>query len=147
MMTIKNSTSIVLSIVCITFLATIFSCSKKSDPSAEEITKGFLTSGVWKISTVNAGGVDKTAAYAGMTLQFQSGSYSTTNGSPVWTTSGTWAFTDSNAKSVRREDNVIVDITTISSTSLVLSVQWNKTTLGKGRVESIVGANVFTFIK
>jgi hypothetical protein len=128
-------------------LLIIGSCSKKDDPSAEEINKGLLSSGTWKISSVAVDGVDRASLFTGMTLQFQAGSYTTANGGAVWPASGNWSFIDANALSIKRSDDVTVTISTITETSLVLGLTWSKTTLGKGRVDSFSGQHVFTFTK
>jgi hypothetical protein len=64
----------------------------------------------------------------------------------VWP-SGSWSFTDANATAFNRGDGISVQLTTLTETSLVMSLAWNKNTLGSGRVESIKGQHVFTMGK
>src|SRR6188768_2983290 len=119
-----------LSIVC---LFTISGCKKANEgPSVQEVNKVLLASGTWKINNVKVDGVDQTSQFSGMTLQFQAGSYTTVNGEPVWPTSGSWTFVDENAMTVRRNDDIVVTISTLSEGSLVLELNWSKTTLGHG---------------
>ncbi len=92
-------------------------------------------------------GVDKTSLYTGMTLSFTATNYTTTKGAPVWVASGTWAFSGNDGKIITRDDQIDVSIDQIADSQLVLSLTWNKTTLGGGRVESISGKHVYTFVK
>lgn len=132
----------------ILILAVVFlsSCGG-SDPSITDVNQGLLSSGTWKISNVNVDGTDQTSLFTGLTLQFTATNYTTTNGEPVWPASGTWSFTDDTATAVKRSDGVVVGISSISETSLVLTLTWDKTTLGTGRVNSVKGAHTFTFTK
>jgi hypothetical protein len=148
MKTINNKLfQLMLSVLVMFCLLTISSCGKKDDPSATEVNTGLLSSGTWKISSVVVDGTDRTSLFTGMTLQFQAGSYTTSNGGVVWPASGSWSFIDTNALSIKRSDDVTVTINTISETNLVLSLAWSKTTLGKGRVSSFKGQHVFSFTK
>ncbi|GHN02107.1 hypothetical protein WSM22_35960 [Cytophagales bacterium WSM2-2] len=126
----------------------ISSCSKSSSETPSEKALKLLT-GTWHISTVTVDGVDKTSQFAGFALTLVPGLYSTvaTVSNPVWSAAGTWSFTDNNATSITRDDNVVVNITSLTSTSLTLTLQWTKTTYGGGRTSSVSGTHVFTLNK
>lgn len=116
-------------------------------PTKKDEVTIVLLSGIWKVSNVTVNGVDKTEVYEGMTLKFSSSNYTTTTGRPVWPASGTWAFTSENATAFRRDDGVVVDIAQATNSSLQLGLTWDETTLGSGRLESVEGKHVFTFVK
>jgi hypothetical protein len=136
-------------------IATIFllSCSKASTPqpaSQQDMTKTLLTSATaaapWKIQSSSVDGVDQSALYNGFTIAFTSSSFTTANGGGIWPASGTWNFQGTDATTITRNDGVPVQIQ-ITSSSLVMTINWTKTTLGSGRTESTSGKNVFTMAK
>ncbi len=127
-------------------LFTFSHCSKKSDPTIVEINNGILTSKGWAIQTVMIDN-KSSSSFSGLTLNFTSTTYTTTNGKVVWPASGTWVFIDSNAKIVLRDDQVKVSLDEITESKLVLSLDWANPTLGGGRTNSVVGHHVFTFIR
>ena len=145
-----NSKPFVLILVSIAMLATITqltSCGKSDPaPSAQEQVKAKLTSALWKIQSVMVDGVDKTSLYTGLTLQFTATAYNSTNGKPVWPTSGTWSFTSTDATTIKRDDGIEITVAATDS-SLTLTLNWPTTTLGGGRAASVKGVNVFTFVK
>jgi len=114
-------------------------------PATEKVTNS-LKATPWKINSVMVDGVSSTF-FTGMNLTFTNTNYSSTNATPVWPVSGNWSFTNDAAKAFKRSDGVEVTIDAISETSLALSLNWNKTTLGSGRSESIRGKYIFTFRK
>jgi hypothetical protein len=134
----------------VSFLAAtllLIGCGGDSSPSASEVTTKQLTSSGWKISTVQVDGTDQTALFTNMTLSFTATNYATTKGGAVWPASGTWMFTDGTAKKIKRNDNLEVTIVEITDTSLKLSLSWAAGTFGSGRVSSIAGNHVFSFVK
>lgn len=129
------------------FLLTVGCSNNKPTLSSVDITtKQLINVGAWKVSGVSEDGVDKTAQYVNFTLTFTATSYSTTHGTPVWPTSGTWKFDDATAKSFSRDDGIDVTIENITESSLRLSFKWNQTTLG-GKLSSISGKIVFSLTK
>ncbi|CAN5415098.1 hypothetical protein BH09BAC3_BH09BAC3_05410 [soil metagenome] len=150
-MKLKLSTKpFLVALVSITLLAAITqltSCgSNDPAPTTQDQVKAKLVSGVWKIQSVTVDGVDKTSVYPGLTLQFTATTYSSSNGKPVWATSGTWEFTSSDATTIKRDDNIEVTVQA-TDTSLKLTLNWPTGTLGGGRVGSVKGVNIFTFTK
>ena len=137
--------SVVLLVLAVTLLD---SCKGDDDPSPADKNKEIISSGTWKIGNVTVGGVDQTNLFTGFTLQFTSaGTYTSANGSPVWSASGTWSFKDKTGLLVVRDDGKEVTVNTITTTSLVLTMNWDKTTLGSGRISSVAGEHVFTFTR
>ncbi|MBY0434619.1 MAG: hypothetical protein K2U26_10965 [Cyclobacteriaceae bacterium] len=125
-------------------------CSKKSDPApipATESVTALLTKGTWKISNVKVDGVDQTALFTGLTLTFSPSRYTSKNGGPIWPNDNSWSFTDDSATAFVRVDGLVVNIVSISESSLVLQMAWNKQTLGGGRANSVKGNHTFTFSK
>ena len=126
----------------------IQSCgSKGNDPLPVDQTKSVLTSGIWKLLSVSVDGVDKTSLYTGLTLSFTVSNFNSTNGRVIWPNSGTWQFTDGTGKNITRGDGLQIAIDEASTSKLVLKLTWNQTTLGPGRVNSLMGVNVFSFGK
>lgn len=67
----------------------------------------------------------------------------------MWPSHGTWSFTDDSGKtllvSLNNPDDVKVTIEKLNDSMLVISLHWNKTTLGSGRASSIAGDYIFEF--
>lgn len=122
-------------------------CKKDNvKPIADQVTD-ILTSSNWKIQNVTVDGVDHTSSFQGMTLSFTKTNYTATHGKVVWPATGTWKFTSQEAKSIERNDDIIVTISEATHDKLVLSFNWNKETIGTGRSASIKGSYSFTFTK
>lgn len=126
---------------------TLLSCDNGDGQSIEEETRELLIAHPWKSTNVVVDGVNQNSLFQNFTLTFTPTSYSSNNGEPVWITSGTWNFIDGSAKSFTRNDNVVVTIESITETTLKLSLQWNETTLGNGRINSVKGKHIFDFSK
>jgi hypothetical protein len=138
----------IFSLTVILSLFALSSCgSSGSTPSATEIATNQLRANTWRINTVTVDGVDQTSLFSGMTLSFTATNYTTTNGKVVWPASGMWSFTDDTAKKIKRSDNLEVSIVDVTTTTLKLSLTWATGTLGTGRIESVAGNHVFSFVK
>ncbi len=146
---VNQSLVYIFSLAVILSMLVLSSCGGGggSTPPATEVTTNQLKANTWRISTVTVDGVDQTTLFAGMTLSFTATNYTTTNGKAVWPASGTWSFTDNTAKKIKRSDNLEVTIAEVSSTTLKLSLNWATGSLGTGRVESVAGNHVFSFVK
>ncbi|MBX2896895.1 MAG: hypothetical protein KF763_15720 [Cyclobacteriaceae bacterium] len=141
---------LLLVIFSVSALFFISGCKKKEDdpkPSKQDEVTSVLTSATWKVSSVTVDGVDKTELYAGLTLRFTPTNYTSTNGVPVWPATGAWSFTTEEANAFQRSDGVLVEIIEVTATSLKLKLDWDETTLGSGRVGSVEGDHVFSFVK
>ena len=126
------------------------SCGSKGDPTPKETdaqkNEKILTSSVtsgWSVQSVMVDGVDDTSIYSKLKLSFTEGSFTATNGDPIWPASGTWKFTDDSGQTIQRGDGLIIGVDEITSTTLTLSLTWTETTLGPGRVKSTSGKHVF----
>ena len=123
------------------------SCKKPDPKPAEtEVVKGKLTSAGWTLQNVTVDGIDQTAVYQGLTLNFTATIYTTTKGGLVWPASGTWSFTDDTATTIKRDDGTEIKVEA-TDILLKLTLTWAKTTLGTGRVGSVKGLHVFTMKK
>lgn len=140
-------------VALLTFMAILAACGGDPDPApkteAEKRTE-ILTSGdaTWAPATtagVTVDGVDVTDdLFAGFTITFRDGTYTTPGGSPVWPAEDTWRFKDESATIIiRGSDEKEVTITQISATQLTLTLDWPITTTG-GRSTSLKGKHVFT---
>ena len=136
-----------LVLVAMTFAVIISVQGCKDEVPETDRVKGILKASTWTMQTVVVDAVDQSTVYKGLTLNFTDTGYSSTNGGVVWPASGTWVFADASAKTITRNDNLAITITEVTDAKLILSLTWAKTTLAGGRVESVKGLNVFTFIK
>lgn len=132
-----------LGVIVITLLIT--ACGGSDKENEKDRTNRLLKSTTWKLNRVTVDGVDKTSDYTGMTLKISDGTYTSTNGEPVWPTSGVWKLVDN--KTAERDGSETVRIEVLSETTLTLSLDWQKTTFGPGRISSIQGAYSVEFIK
>ena len=104
-----------------------------------------LTANTWTMQSLTIDGVADNTFFQGLKVTFTATGFTAVNGEPVWPASGTWAYTDANAQSFKRDDGVVVTIQNISATTLQVSIPWTQTTTG--RVSSVSGTHVFTFTK
>ncbi len=136
-----------IAIIIIAILLTHCGGSKSNDPAPvtepQRVTS-LLKTGTWKVQSVTVDGTDQSALFKGFTLSFTDAGFASVNGSAVWPSSGTWKFVSDQATSFTRDDGLVVTIQTVSSTQLIISLVWTKTTLGPGRVTSVKGTTVFT---
>jgi hypothetical protein len=142
----KNIANLFIAITVSSLL--LLSGCKSDDPQPEtDRVKVLLIANAWRIQTVTVDGTDQTALFTGLTLSFTNTNYSTTNGGVVWPASGTWNFTDDTAQKVLRNDGQEITVTEVTPTNLKLSLTRTTGTLSTGRVSSIAGNHVFSFIK
>jgi hypothetical protein len=148
MKNIKKIVTMVFSSLALCLVLMLASCGDDATQSEADRVKDILISGTWKVQTVGVGNTDQTLLYKNLTLTFTGANYTTTtNGANIWPASGGWSFTDDTAKTILRSDGVSMAVGEATTTKLVLSFQWNNTTIGPGRGESIAGPHVFTFGK
>lgn len=140
--------SLLISITSLVAMLLLASCGGDDETQSEtDRVRDILKSGTWKVQTVSVTNTDQTALYKNLTLTFTDANYTTTNGANVWPASGGWSFTDDTAKTISRSDGITIAVGEATTTKLVLSFDWGRTTIGPGRAESISGAHVFTFGK
>jgi hypothetical protein len=143
----KKITTVILLGMCLSGLLFMQSCKKDSPQPETERVKALLKSNTWKMQSVQVDNVDKTSVYAGFTLSFTDVNYSTTNGGGLWPATGTWTFVDDTGKKIKRNDNLEITLVEVTETSLKLSFNWSKTTLGPGRTSSVAGNHTFNMVK
>lgn len=127
--------------------ATNISCDDDEIIETDRVTQLLSTGGTWTMQSVNVTGTDQTALYDGLQLSFTESTYTSLNGGVVWPAAGTWQFTDETAKTIKRNDDVLITVNEVEEKKLVLAFTWNKTTLGSGRTTSIAGLHTFTFTR
>lgn len=129
------------------FVGTHLLVSCGDDPVSEtERVTSLLTAHPWKVSSVTVDNVSQSALFTNFAITFTATGFSTTNGAPVWPASGTWSFTDDNARAFTRGDGILVTIADVSSSALHLELVWSEGTLGSGKISSIAGTHVFQLI-
>jgi hypothetical protein len=145
----RNLIYILLSAFALSATLTLTSC-KNDDPGATETNLNRLTAHQWNLTKVTVDGVDKTSLFTGLALQWnKDNSFTVVNGGVMWPSSGTWSFTDGTAQtlfvSLGNSADAEVTIETLNDTNLVISLHWDETTLGPGRVKSVEGDHIFEF--
>lgn len=142
--------TLMASLATLILLVQLAACGGGGDPaptpSAQVGVKAKLTSGKWNMQTAQVEGVDKTATYSGLSVTFSASGYTTTNGKGLWPASGGWSFVDTEGKKIKREDGTEMTVE-VTDTSLKLSFNWTKATIGGGRAESLPGQHVLSFTK
>ena len=138
----------ILGVMVLSGVLLLSDCGSKSDPTPAAATEpqrvtGLMKTGTWKVQSVTVDGTDQSALFKNFTLSFTDAGFASVNGSAVWPSSGTWKFVNDQATSFTRDDGLVVTIQTVSSTQLIISLVWTKTTLGPGRVTSVKGTTVF----
>lgn len=119
------------------------SCTE-DELSDEEVTKQKLTESPWGDPMVTVDGVDESATYSDFSIDFSDGTYTSDNGEPIWSSSGTWEFKDNTGTIMILDGDLEVTINSVDDESLELVLQWEQTTfeLG-GRTNSIFGRHLF----
>jgi hypothetical protein len=122
-------------------------CSESGEQSEKEIVLKKLTSKTWILNSVTIDGVDKSNAFAGLTITFTATGLTVGNGNVIWPQESTWSFTDDTASAfIRSNDQVTVKILELTESMLKLELTWNTATFGPGgRPESVSGKYVFVF--
>lgn len=142
--------TLMASLATLILLVQLAACGGGGDPaptpSAQDGVKAKLTSGKWNMQTAQVDGVDKTATYSGLSVTFSASGYTTTNGKGLWPALGGWSFVDTEGKKIKREDGTEMTVE-VTDTSLKLSFNWTKATIGGGRAESLPGQHVLSFTK
>lgn len=141
----KNNIPYILTALILIAVVSLISSCGKPPVTEEEKVRNMLMSGTWQIQDVTVDGVNKNSLFNGFTIKFNDATYTTTNGGPIWPASGTWHV--SNPTTIVHNGGDVISISSITETSLVLNLEWDQTTLGGGRVESVSGNHTFTFSK
>ncbi|MFM7193210.1 MAG: hypothetical protein ACKOYP_00305 [Bacteroidota bacterium] len=130
----------------VAMLLLLMNCGGETPKTPNEKTEELLRSITWRLTTLTVDGVSSDR-YARMTLQFGTGTYTTTGGAPVWPALGTWVFEGTDGKRIKREDGLLLTVESASAAQIVLSFDWSKTTYTTGRMLSVAGKHLMTFVK
>ncbi|MFY0591766.1 hypothetical protein [Roseivirga sp.] len=79
-------------------------------------------SGQWGFGidgSIAVDGTDVSANYPGFALSFSDGTYATTNGADLFDATGTWEWTDEQARSLRLNDGKEINIQTLTDNKFV----------------------------
>jgi hypothetical protein len=109
----------------IVVLLVSFSCKEEAEPlTAEQRVTAVLTSGTWKVKSLYIDGIES-KAYADLTLNFTTTSFTAANGVPMWPTTGTWSFLDDSAVAIKRNDDVYLNLNVVDDNTLELNIFWS----------------------
>jgi len=108
----KNISQIklLMSLLCVLSLFMLTNCGKETPLTEAEKVTAVLASGQWKMNSALVDGTDQSSVYQGLTLNFTATGFTSTNGEPIWPATGTWQFTNDNARAMKRNDGVEVSI-------------------------------------
>lgn len=125
------------------------SCERKEVPtlSEERLNEIYLTSSPWRLERVTVDGINQTNTYRELILSFTRENYSSTNGRVIWPATDTWEFVNEGNTIFKRGDGILVTIQSITSNSMVLSLEWESTSIDTGRQLAIAGNHIFEFVK
>ncbi len=137
----------IVAILLIAATLVLPSCKGDDDPQSAFTPKqqevlDLLKTSAWKLKSVTVDGVAKDL-YSDLTITFSEGSFTSSGGEPVWTSTGTWTFTDDDATAFKRNDQTVVSISAVDANNLTLSMTWSQNTIGPGRASSVAGVHVF----
>jgi hypothetical protein len=141
----KLITKILVPVVIVIGLMFTSGCSG-DDPSASDVMLKKLTAHPWQLSNALVDGTDKTSVYSGLSLTFTKTNITATDITPSWPTTGTWEFTDGKAIAIIRNDDLEIQLVEVSKDVLKISYTWSSTTFEPGRVKSVSGNHVLTFV-
>jgi hypothetical protein len=129
----------------VVYVMGLMGCGKDDpQPSANDITTELLRSKPWQLSSTTIDGTSSNL-YSGLSVTFSTNTYTSVNGGKIWLASGTWNLAGDDGKKLLRDGTLQIDIQNISPTQLVISFNWNSTTLDNGRTESLKGLHRMTF--
>lgn len=146
MKTYKSLSPVLLAVLLLMESFLYSACDGGEEPKTQrQSTLEKLMAKTWKIKSVTADGVDVTSKFAGMSITFTETTFTVSNGSTLWSATDAWSFVNDEAVSIKRADNVQVEIASLSASSLTLTLQWSKSTFAPGREQSVSGNYTFVF--
>lgn len=117
-----------------------------SGPSLQDLTFEKLA-GNWTLSTngsIRLDGQNVSANYAGFSLSFADGSYTTTNAGDLFRANGTWQFVGETAESISLDSGEEITVLELTETRFVFSFSSNGT---GGTAAGIAGNYTITVVK
>ncbi|MBT1701440.1 hypothetical protein KK083_31390 [Fulvivirgaceae bacterium PWU4] len=146
MKTYKSLSPVLLAVLLLMESFLYSACDGDGEPkTARQSALEKLTAKTWKIKSVTADGADVTSKFAGMSITFTETTFTVSNGSTMWPATDVWSFVNDEAVSIKRGDNVQVEIAALTASSLTLTLQWSKNAFGPGRERSVTGNYTFIF--
>jgi hypothetical protein len=132
----------------------LWRCGGGDEPTKQEKVTKLLTQngGNWQPSALaNSITIDdidvEDELFPDFEITFSKTQITTLGTSPVWPASDTWMFKDKNADVIiRGSDDREITIVSISSTQLIIEMEWDQTTYG-GRTKSLPGLYQFVLTK
>lgn len=144
----SNPIKLKVTLLCMTLVLFAASGCKGDDgPTPEELRLRELTA-TWSVASVVNDGTDVTNQFTGFTLVASSDqTYSTTNGGNPWPSQGTFSLVPNNLNAFVRDDNVQVNIASITETTLSLTFQVSSIRSTVNGVNGITGSFTFNLTK
>lgn len=143
-----NSIKLKATLLWVTFaLFTASGCKGDDGPTPEELRLQELTA-TWSVESVVNDGSDVTSQFTRFTLVASSNqTYRTTNGGNPWPAQGTFSLVPNNLNAFVRDDNVQVNIASITETTLSLTFQVSSIRSTVNGVNGITGSFTFNLTK
>jgi len=142
----KNIWASLLVLFCVSLLENCGSHSPTpAPPTAVEKATALMVASPWTMKSLTIDGTADDTFFVGLAITFTASGFTAKNGDPVWPASGTWSFTDTNATSFKRSDDLTIQVDNLSESSMQLSLVWTSTTTSGGRANSVAGKHVFVF--
>lgn len=116
-----------------------------AEPTAQERTSALLVGSPWTLQGVTVDGLNRTSAYAGLTVTFTGSAFTSTNGRGIWPASGTWTFANEEATIINRNDGKAITIQTVNQNLLRISMVIDQNSFVTGRTTSLAGTHVLVF--
>lgn len=114
------------------------------EKTQQELATEKLVGNTWSLQSVTRNSTDVSSDFSGFTITFTSSGFTTTNGTGAWESSGTWTWTDAQAKSFTLENGVAVQVEfSNNDTVLTLTFTVEETTFDIGRTTGLAGNYVF----
>lgn len=135
--------------IAVLAIGTLAGCDDEPAVSKEEVFLNDLN-GQWTLTAgqVTVDGKDVTNAFKGMTITFSTGkNYAVINPMPpLWPSGGSFTLeaASNDLFDIRRDDNVLVSVTSLSPTMVALQLQY---TAPSGRANSVSGQYTFMMTK
>lgn len=133
--------------IILTVTFSLENCSKSAAPVPEptpvQKATALMVAAPWVMKSLTIDGVADNTFFVGLKISFTATGFTAENGAPVWPASGTWSFTDTNAKVFKRGDDLTIQLDNLTDTSMQLTLEWTSTTTG--RINSVAGKHVFIF--
>ena len=142
------------SLVLLVSLITFTSCDDDDSPSITEVERvtnllvGSSAIGTtWTIQSVDVDGIDYTAEFTDLALEFSASGFTSTNGREVFGPTDSWSFDSDEATSFTTGSGLPITIIEITEKSLTLRFTLEESIFGPGRKEAVAGENTFTFFR